>query len=323
MRRLVILAGFALAGMLFGAGMAFYAIDRFDGPGPLASDTVVYIPPGTSMGDIGRQLERDGVIDDSLIFRLVVRLKRVTRELKAGEYLFPAAASMRGVVNILLKGETVARRLTVPEGMTSTQVAALVEEAPGLVGRLEAVPAEGSLLPETYHYARGDRRVDMIARMRAALKTTLDELWPKRAPNLPLEKPTEAMILASIVEKETAVAEERPIVASIFINRLRAGMRLQSDPTVAYGITGGARPLGRPLTRADLRTKTPYNTYLIDGLPPGPIANPGRASIEAVLNPAQTDYLYFVADGDGGHAFAKTLDEHNRNVAKWHKTKSR
>ncbi|MFQ5774520.1 MAG: endolytic transglycosylase MltG [Kiloniellaceae bacterium] len=321
MRRLAVLAGAAAAVLLLGAALAFYAVDRFDGPGPLAADTVVYIPRGTSMGDIARQLERDGVIDDSLVFRLGVRVLGVTRNLKAGEYLFPATVSMRGVVDVLLEGKTVVRRLTLPEGATSAEAAALVENAEGLDGHLTSVPPEGSLLPETYHYARGDSRAEMIARMRTALETVLDELWPKRTPNLPLATPQEAVVLASIVEKETGVAEERPLVASVFINRLKSGMRLQSDPTVVYALTGGAGPLGRTLTRKDLETPSAYNTYVVDGLPPRPIANPGRAALEAVLNPAQTAYLYFVADGNGGHAFAKTLKEHNRNVAKWRKLK--
>ncbi|RMD62705.1 MAG: endolytic transglycosylase MltG [Alphaproteobacteria bacterium] len=301
------------------AGLAIYVVERFDGPGPLAADTVVYIPPGTSMGDIARQLERDGVIEDSLVFRTGVRVMRVSRDLKAGEYLFPATVSMRGVVEILLGGKTLMRRLTVPEGATSAEIVKLIEEAPALVGTIKEIPAEGTLLPETYNYERGDTRTSLIVRMQAAMRATLDELWPQRDPDLVLKTPEEAVILASIVEKETGVAEERPLVASVFLNRLKAGMRLQSDPTVAYGMTGGDHPLGRPLTRDDLKTPSPYNTYIIDGLPPGPIANPGRAAIEAVLNPAQTDYLYFVADGSGGHAFAKTLDEHNTNVARWRK----
>ena len=321
MRRLAILAGVAAAALVAFAVAAFVVIDRFDGPGPLQADTVIYISPGTSMGDIARKLSADGVINDSVVFRLGVRLLRVSRELKAGEYLFPATVSMRGVVDILLSGKTVLRRLTLPEGMASAEAAALIEDAEGLVDKLTAVPVEGTLLPETYHYERGDKRNELVERMQEAMRDTLTELWNLRDTSVPLKSPEEALILASIVEKETGLPDERPIVASVFINRMRAGMRLQSDPTVLYGITNGTAPLGRALTRADLQTETPYNTYMIDGLPPGPIANPGRDAIEAVLNPAETEYFYFVASGNGGHAFAKTLDEHNTNVAKWRKLK--
>lgn len=317
MRRLVILGGLLASLLLLGAGLALYTLEAFRGPGPLSADTVVYIPRGTSVGGIAERLEEAGVIEDALVFRFGVRLLGVTRRLKAGEYLFPATVSMRGVVDLLLEGKTVMRRITLPEGVTSAEAAALIEAADGLEGSLAAIPAEGSLLPETYHFERGDSREQLVARMQVALRVALDELWSQRAPDLPLATPEEALTLASIVEKETGVPEERPLVASVFINRLRNGMRLQSDPTVVYALTGGNGPLGRALTRRDLELPSAYNTYLVDGLPPGPIANPGRASLEAVLNPAESEYLYFVADGSGGHAFAKTLEEHNRNVAKW------
>lgn len=317
MRRLAVLAGLAAIVLLLGVGAVLYTFDRFKGPGPLAADTVVYIPPGTGLAGIAERLTEAGAIDDPLVFRVGVTVLGATRKLKAGEYLLPATVSMKGVVDLLLEGKTLVRRLTVPEGATSAEAIALLREAEALAGDILEVPPEGSLLPETYHYQRGDSRAEMIKRMRAARDSTLADLWAKRAPDLPLATPDEAVILASIVEKETAVPEERPLVASVFVNRLQAGMRLQSDPTVVYGMTDGSGSLGRALTRKDLRTPNPYNTYLIDGLPPGPIANPGRASIEAALAPAQTEYLYFVADGNGGHAFAKTLEEHNKNVAKW------
>lgn len=322
MRRLSVLAGVATAALVAFAVAAFFVIDRFDGPGPLQADTVIYISPGTSMSDIARKLADDGVIDDSLTFRLGVRLMRVSRDLKAGEYLFPATVSMRGVVDILLSGKTVLRRLTLPEGVASVEAVALINAAEGLVGKLATIPAEGTLLPETYHYERGDKRDALVERMQEAMRDTLTELWDLRDQSIPLKTPEEALVLASIVEKETGVPDERPLVASVFVNRLEAGMRLQSDPTVVYALTNGTAPLGRALTRNDLQTPSDYNTYLNDGLPPGPISNPGRAAIEAVLNPAQTEYLYFVASGDGGHVFAKTLDEHNNNVAKWRKIKN-
>jgi UPF0755 protein len=216
----------------------------------------------------------------------------------------------------------VARRLTIAEGLTVAEVYELLEEAHGLTGELPPPPPEGSLLPETYFYAFGDPRAELVRRMQRAMDDVLAELWPRRAEDLPLDGRAEALTLASIVDKETASAAERAKVAAVFVNRLRRGMRLQADPTVIYGLTAGEGPLGRSLTRRDWADDSDYNTYRIDGLPPGPIANPGRAAIEAVLNPAAVDYLYFVADGSGGHAFARTLDEHNRNVALWRKIKN-
>ncbi len=320
MRRLVSLVAFAVSALVVVAGLlAFYTIDRFERPGPLAADTVILIPQGSGVEAIARQLHQAGVIEDPLVFRIGVRLLRVGRELRAGEYLFAVALSNRDAIDLLRSGQTVVRRLTLAEGLTSREIVALLEQAEAMAGSVETLPSEGSLLPETYHYARGDGRVELVARMARARDKLLGELWAGRAPNLPIASPQEAVILASIVEKETGIAGERPRVASVFVNRLQKGMRLQSDPTVVYGLTGGEGPLGRALTRKDLQVPSPYNTYLIDGLPPGPIANPGRASLEAVLNPAQTAFLYFVADGSGGHAFAKTLAEHNRNVAKWRK----
>ena len=320
MRRLASLAAFATSALVVAGGLlAFYAIDRFERPGPLAADTVIYIPQGSGVEAIARQLHQAGAIEEPLVFRLGVRLLGVGRELRAGEYLFAVALSTRDVIDLLRSGQTVVRRLTLAEGLTSYEIVALVEQAAALEGTVDTVPPEGSLLPETYHYARGDRRDELVARMGRARDKLLSELWAARAPNLPVATPQEAVVLASIVEKETGVAGERPRVASVFVNRLRKGMRLQSDPPVVYGLTGGTGALGRALTRKDLQAPSPYNTYLNPGLPPGPIANPGRASLEAVLNPARTAFLYFVADGSGGHAFAKTLAEHNRNVAKWRK----
>jgi len=320
MRRLVRLAGFAASALVVAGGLlAFYAIDKFERPGPLAADTVIFIPQGSGVEAIARRLHEAGAIEDPLLFRLGVRLLRAGRELRAGEYLFAAALSNREAIDLLRGGQTVVRRLTLAEGLTSQEIVALVEQAEAMEGAVETVPSEGSLLPETYHYARGDRRGELVARMGRARDELLSELWPERAPNLPVATPEQAVVLASIVEKETGVAGERPLVASVFVNRLQKGMRLQSDPTVVYGLTGGTGPLGRALTRKDLQAPSLYNTYLNQGLPPGPIANPGRAALEAVLNPAKTAFLYFVADGSGGHAFAKTLAEHNRNVAKWRK----
>ncbi len=302
---------------LLAGGLALYAIDRFERAGPLAADGIVYIPRGTGFDGITRRLEQAGVIDDQLIFRLGVRTLRAARGLRAGEYNFPAGVSMRGAVELLLSGETVVHRLTFPEGLTSAEALALIAGAEALEGNAGPVPPEGSILPETYHYARGDSRAELIARMRRDMEMVLGELWLERADGLPLDRREDAVILAAIVEKETAVPDERPLIASVYLNRLEKGMRLQSDPTVVYGLTGGTGPLGRALTHEDLQAANPYNTYLNAGLPPGPIANPGRATLAAVLHPAETGYLYFVADGSGGHRFARTLREHNRNVAKW------
>ena len=226
---------------------------------------------------------------------------------------------MADILKILTEGEVYVRRITFAEGLSSAEILDMVGAAEGLEGDLPESLPEGSLLPETYHYVRGDTRGDLLARMRAARDAALDELWTERAEGLPVESKEEAVILASIVEKETALADERPQVAAVFLNRLKRGMPLQSDPTVVYGLTQGKEPLGRALTYDDLRSETAYNTYVIPRLPPGPIANPGRAAIAAVLNPADVSFLYFVADGTGGHAFANTLEEHNRNVANWRK----
>jgi len=307
-----------LAALTIVAGTALYVQAALDRPGPLGEDRAVVIPRGASVVTIADLLADEGVIADPLLFRLGGRLLARERPLRAGEFAFAASISTLDAIRHLQDGATVVRRLTVPEGLTTPEVLALVAAAPGLDGEVPTVPGEGLLLPETYHYAWGDDRAEIVTRMRDAMVAALAELWPGRAPDLPFATPDAALTLASIVERETAVAAERPRIAAVFVNRLERGMRLQSDPTVAFALSDGA-PLDRPLTRADLKVEHPYNTYVVKGLPPGPIANPGRASLAAVLNPADSDELYFVADGSGGHAFARTLEEHNRNVAKWRK----
>ena len=288
MRRWVITGAVLVALLIAGlAGLvAFNVARQFAQPGPLAADMNLVIPRGAGLTAIAHTLSDAGVIRDPLTFRLGVSYHRVARDLKAGEYSFPAAASMRQVMEILRSGETVVRRLTVPEGLTSQEIVALVAAAEGLSGDPGPVPEEGSLLPETYHYAWADPRDALIERMATAQRELLRELWANRDKDLPLASPEEALVLASIVEKETAIEGERGLVASVFINRLKRGMRLQSDPTVVYGLTLGRAPLGRALTRQDLDTPSAYNTYQIDGLPPGPIANAGRAALQAALNPA-------------------------------------
>ncbi|MDX1482994.1 MAG: endolytic transglycosylase MltG [Alphaproteobacteria bacterium] len=320
----------AFAALLLGAvalaGLAFlhHSLDR---RGPLEGHAVVVIPKGKGVAEISRLLERHRIISSPLLFVAGVRLAGKQSALRAGEYDFPGGVSARGVMDILVSGRTVVRKLTVPEGLTSAQVVKLVHGAYGLDGPLVEVPEEGSLMPDTYHYSYGDGRAQMILRMEHAMTRAVAELWPKRMNGLLLRSPREAVILASIVERETAKPEERPLVAAVFLNRLKKGMALQSDPTVAYGIAvreaASQRILGRALTRADLATPGPYNTYLNKGLPPDPIANPGREALLAVLHPAPTKALYFVADGSGGHAFSRTLDEHNRNVRRWRRLKNR
>jgi UPF0755 protein len=302
------------------AAVGYWGYRQFTAPGPAASDVQLVIPKGAGASAIAAHLAGAGVVADPLIFKLGARIFAEGRPLKAGEYLFPARISPQAAMELLLDGKTVVRRLTVAEGLTSREVLALVAGAEAMAGEVPAAaPPEGALLPETYHYSWGDDRAALVARMAESMQAALDELWPARAEGLPITTPEEAVILASIVEKETGVASERPRVAAVFVNRLNKGMPLQSDPTVIFALTRGEAPLGRTLTRADLTLDDPYNTYAIPGLPPGPIANPGRAALAAVLQPAQTRELYFVADGSGGHAFAETLDEHNRNVAAWRK----
>jgi UPF0755 protein len=319
MRAVLRLFGFLilLVAGLAGAA-AYWAYWEFDAPGPTTTETTVVIERGIGVRDIAATLHDAGVIGEPLIFLAGVEVFGKGRPLKAGEYLFPARLSMHQVMQQMIDGTTVVHRLTVPEGLTAAEIVALVASATDLAGDLpKDLPADGSLLPETYFYSRGDTRQDLLARMKKGMDDRLAELWQARDPAAPLKTPAEAVTLASIVEKETGVAAERPHVAAVLYNRLAQGMPLQSDPTVIYALTAGKGPLNRALSHADLQTASPYNTYVNTGLPPGPIANPGRASLEAVLHPATSKDLYFVADGTGGHVFAETLDEHNKNVARW------
>jgi UPF0755 protein len=299
------------------AGAALWGLHLVNRAGPLNTDSAVVIPRGSGLEAISLALSDADVIDRPLLFVAMAKVTGANRGLKAGEYAFPAHVSIAEALRILQSGKTVVRRFTVPEGLTSSQIVTLLREEPALSGEIKDEPAEGSLLPETYHYSWGDSRTDLLKRMQAAMQTAIKAAWDKRSLSLPIDNPKQAMVLASIVEKETSVPQERARVAGVFINRLIANMRLQSDPTVVYALTQGTGSLGRPLNRADWKYESPYNTYLVDGLPPAPIANPGKASIEAVMNPEQHDFVYFVADGSGGHAFARTLAEHNRNVAHW------
>lgn len=315
------IAATALAALTAGGAGAFWGALRVMAPGPLDGPATVVVPRGSGLEAIAETLDRAGVLDEPLLFlygaKLTGELAGDRRPLKAGEYAFAPGVSISGVLEQMRQGKTVVRRLTVPEGLTSVQVMALLDKEEALTGSVEPVPPNGSLLPETYHFTFGDSRASVVARMRQGMDKALAEAWKSRDGDLPVKTPEEAVTLASIVEKETGVASERARVAGVFLNRLEAGMRLQSDPTVIFALTDGTGELGRALTRADWRFESPYNTYVTDGLPPGPIANPGLASLTAVLKPERHDFIYFVADGTGGHAFAKTLAEHNRNVARW------
>lgn len=313
--------------LLFFAGLAVLAIAAFGvggylgyreaiKPGPAKSDVIVLLAQGSSVSAIAHDLEDAGVIRYPELFTAVVRVRGAENDVKAGEYEIPAGASVNDIIDQLIEGKSILHYFTAPEGLTTAQVLRLVAADDVLTDELTATPEEGELLPETYAFTRGESRDEMVERMAAAQDRLLEKLWDDRTTELPLSTKEEAIILASIVEKETGVAEERARIAGVFVNRLKRGMRLESDPTIIYGLTQG-EPLGRGLRVSELRGETPYNTYIIRGLPPTPIANPGADSIAAVLNPMDTDDLFFVADGTGGHAFAKTNREHERNVAAW------
>lgn len=317
-----VLTVLVVAGLVLLIAIA-YAKREFSAPGPLQEEVVVLIPKGAGLRDTSRQLALHGAIEDSTrsewLFRVGARYSDKEASIRYGEYRIPAKASMEEILDLLVSGKSIQHKVTVAEGLSTFEVVELLRGSEILTGEIAEMPPEGSLAPETYFIERNMSRKEVLGRMSAAQEAILAEAWEGRRDDLPLQSPEEVLILASIVEKETGVASERAKVASVFVNRLRRGMKLQSDPTVVYGITEGKAPLGRGLRRSELDRPTPYNTYAIDGLPPTPIANPGRDAIMAVVNPAETDFLYFVADGSGGHAFAKTLAEHNKNVAEWRK----
>jgi len=302
------------------AAIAYYLFASFTGPGPSADDKIIVVPKGMGVAEIADLLRQEGVIENADIFKLGVRLFSEDKPLLAGEYVFPKATSPSAAMGIMISGKSITHRITVPEGLSVREVLELVASAPLLDGPLPPEkPAEGTLLPETYQYLRGESRAALVERMREAMTEAIAREWPKRAADLPLKSPQEAVALASIVEKETSVNGERARVAGVFYNRLKKGMPLQSDPTVIFAVTLGKLKLGRGLTYDDLKIDSPYNTYVTKGLPPGPIANPGLAALKAVLRPDTHKELYFVADGTGGHAFAETLAQHNKNVAAWRK----
>jgi UPF0755 protein len=298
-----------------GAGL-FIGKQRFEAAGPLTEDKVVNIPNGLGIKDIAELLVREGVIEHPYVFVGGVIVMKARGSLKHGEYRFAKHASLSDVVETIIDGKVVQHAFTVPEGLTSEQIVARLLETTTLNGQIKEIPREGTLLPETYKFTRGMAREQIIQRMIQAHNRVLQDVWAHRSPDLPIQTPEQLVTLASIVEKETGKPDERTRVAAVFVNRLKAKMRLQSDPTIIYGLTGGKGSLGRPIMKSEIEQATPYNTYVIDGLPPGPIANPGRASLEAAANPARTKELFFVADGTGGHVFSETYAEHQKNVAK-------
>lgn len=302
----------------------FYGYGAWVGAGPLSETKSIVIPRGTGVAAIADTLHENGIIKSPFVFKAAARITGDQTKLKAGEYEFPASVTTRDVLAKLVSGDVVQRKITIPEGWTSWQIVQALNESEALTGTIAGIPAEGTLLPDTYIHEKDADRAKIIAAMESAMKRAVAELWPARAEGLPFTTVEEAVILASIVEKETGIAAERARIAGVFVNRLRNGMPLQTDPTVIYAITkgqikdGGQGPLGRRLLTKDLsETESPYNTYKYPGLPPGPIANPGRAALEATLHPEAHDFLYFVADGTGGHVFAATLAEHQANAVKW------
>ncbi|HVI97869.1 MAG TPA: endolytic transglycosylase MltG [Sphingomonas sp.] len=294
----------------------FLVAQSWSGAGPADKVVTIVVPQGATLTRAADQLEAAGAIPSARRFLLLAKLLGGSTSIKAGEYSFPAHTSQSDILSAMQRGETLQRLVTIPEGLPSVYVAQKLAEAPVLTGKV-AVPAEGSVLPDSYGYQRGDTRQSVLARMQAAMTRYLAAAWKQRKPGIAVKTPREALILASIVEKETGKPSERRMVAAVYSNRLKRGMPLQADPTVIYPITHG-KPLGRRILRSELEAKNGYNTYAMAGLPEGPICNPGRASIDAVLNPEQSNALYFVADGTGGHVFADTLEQHNANVAKWY-----
>jgi UPF0755 protein len=310
---LTLIIAVALAGMI---GISLLERE-VTSPGPLETDKVVVVPRNTGVSEIAELLRREGVIEQPLLFEAYAFMNRQRGHLKAGEFLFRAGISIDDAIDTLIQGKSILHAVTIPEGLTSEQIVVRLKENDVLTGDIAEIPPEGSLLPDTYKFERGMSRQQLVNTMLASQRQTLAQIWQRRSPELPIKTPQELVILASIVEKETGRADERTRVAGVFINRLMKRMKLQSDPTIVYGLVGGKGTLGRSILKSEIERATPYNTYAIEGLPPGPIANPGRAALEAVANPSRTKDLYFVADGTGGHAFAESYDEHMRNVARW------
>lgn len=286
-------------------------------PGPLATDKVVVVPRGTGTSEMASLLVREGVIEQPFLFETYAFFNRQRGPMKAGEFLFKAHTNIEDAIDTLIEGKAILHAITVPEGLTSEQIMSRLNDNDVLSGEAREIPREGALLPDTYKFERGMTRQQLLNVMQAKQREVLNQIWARRSPDLPIKTPQELVILASVVEKETGRADERTRVAGVFINRLIKRMKLQSDPTIVYGLVGGKGTLGRGILRSEIEKATPYNTYIVEGLPPGPIANPGRAALEAAANPSRTKDIFFVADGSGGHAFAETLEQHQKNVARW------
>lgn len=306
-----------LLAMLGAGGVYYYGRQVLEAPGPLKEDKIVNIPQRAGKRDIAETLNREGVTDvNPWVFIASVAALKASSDLKPGEYSFQKNASLRDVIATIVEGKVVQHAVTIPEGLTSEQIVARLSDNDIFTGSVHELPREGTLLPETYKFPRGTTREQVIQRMQQAHKRVLAEIWERRNQDIPVKTPEQLVTLASIVEKETGKPDERSRVAAVFVNRLKQRIKLQSDPTIIYGLVGGKGTLGRPIKRSEITQPSPYNTYVIEGLPPGPISNPGRASLEAAANPARTRDLYFVADGSGGHAFTETYDAHQKNVAK-------
>ncbi len=304
-------------GILVAGGILFLGTQRYYAEGPMAEDRVFLVEQGIGLGAVANRLATANMIADRWVFQFGAMLQRKQSSIRAGEYNIAAKASMAEIMLEITEGKAITYSVTIPEGLTSWEAVQRINAASNLIGEITEIPPEGTLLPDTYSFERGSDRQAIIDRMSEAFQVQIAEIWASRAPDLPLTSAEEMVILASIVEKETGIGAERAGVAGVFINRLNIGMRLQSDPTIIYGITNGQGSLGRGLRRSEIDEKTPYNTYQIDRLPPGPITNPGVAAMRAVVNPADIEALFFVADGTGGHAFANTYAEHQVNVARW------
>src|SRR6266699_5270540 len=306
-----------LIAMLGAGGVYVYGKQMLEAPAPLQEEKIVNIPQRAGKRDIADALQREGVINvNPWVFIGSVFALKARSELKPGEYSFQKNASLRDVIGTIVEGKVVQHSVTIPEGLTSEQIVTRLSENDIFAGAVREMPREGTLLPETYKFPRGTTRDQVLQRMQQTQKRVLAEIWERRNPDIPVKTPEQLVTLASIVEKETGKADERSRVAAVFVNRLRQRIKLQSDPTIIYGLVGGRGTLGRPIKRSEIQQPSPYNTYVVEGLPPGPIANPGRASLEAAANPARTRDLFFVADGTGGHAFTETYDAHQKNVSR-------
>ena len=313
MRKLILLAAaVVLAGM-------YTVVDWTNRPGNYDEPKEVLILRGENSQSVALKLQESGIIEKPWLFRVIGRFNGLDKKLKAGEYRFEPQMSLLQVMEKIAAGDIFYRKVTLPEGLTTVQMLEILRRQPYLSGEISLNPQEGELMPETYSFIRGDSRDSIVLRAQKAMDAAVAQVWKTRDAELPLKTPRELLILASIVGKETGVPEERGLVASVFVNRLRKGMLLQTDPTVIYALTGGKADLGRLLTRKDLQVDNPYNTYKYAGLPPAPICNPGRKALEAAAKPEASDYIYFVASGNGGHNFARSLNEHNRNVREWKK----